>query len=150
MPTSLKTLSKYASEASSKLTTADKSYFRARTRLNVHSAVLGVFMDKAEREGFTKAQLAKRLGASPAQVTKWLASSGNWQLDTISDLLLAMNHWPEFAAEEIESAATGNFVHELCRNRQDADEVMTISNPAYPDVSSDYCYEDSESVLQGA
>ena len=39
------------------------------------------------KAGITKAELADRLGKGPDQINHWLATPGNWTLDTLSDLL---------------------------------------------------------------
>src|SRR5208282_3088978 len=38
----------------------------------------------------TKKELAIRLGKDPAQITRWLSAPSNFELDTLSDILLAM------------------------------------------------------------
>lgn len=68
----------------------DIFYYRQRQRNRVYSAVLSEFVRLAETQGLTKKELAFRLGKEPAQITRWLSGPGNWTLDTVSDLLLAM------------------------------------------------------------
>ena len=55
------------------------------------SALMQLFLDE-KKLGFTRADLARRLGKRPEQVTRWLAGPGNLKIDTLSDLLLAMGH----------------------------------------------------------
>ena len=74
------------------------AYFQERLRNNIYHFVLTKFLEK-EREGFTKALLARRLGSDPAVVSRLLGAPGNWTLDTISNLLLGI------AAEELEPAS---------------------------------------------
>src|SRR5260370_42060838 len=62
------------------------AYFRERQRNRIHELVLQEFL----RSGLTKTQLAQRMGRSPARITKWLAAPGTWELDTVSDFLLAI------------------------------------------------------------
>lgn len=79
------------------------SYMRARHRANVHELVLGEF----EKEGMSRAELARRLDKAPEQVTRLLAAPGNWTLDTVSDLLFAISggevlyamHYPQRESE---------------------------------------------------
>ena len=68
----------------------DVLYFRHRYQNRVFQSVMAYFETLAERDGLTKAQLAQALGKDPAQITRWFAVPGNWTLDTVSDLLLAM------------------------------------------------------------
>lgn len=63
------------------------AYFRERQRLRLYEVVIREFM----RSGITKAELARRMGRRPEQVTRWLGAPGNWTLDTVSDLLLAIS-----------------------------------------------------------
>ena len=52
--------------------------------------MLGLFAERAERDGLTKSQLASLLNKDPSQITRWLSEPSNLGLDTISDLLVAM------------------------------------------------------------
>jgi hypothetical protein len=61
-------------------------YFRARLKNRLHQLVLAEF----ERAGCSKASIAKRIDKRPEQITRLLGAPGNWTLDTVSDLLLAM------------------------------------------------------------
>ena len=66
-------------------------YFQGRLRNKLYSALMQLFLDE-KKLGFTRADLARRLGKRPEQVTRWLAGPGNLKIDTLSDLLLAMGH----------------------------------------------------------
>lgn len=92
------------------LSESDKAYFRAMTRRHIHNIVLDRFCDLSER-GFKRSDLADRLGVDRAQVTRWLASPGNWTVDTLSDLLLGMSCRACIRAEEISAVPRGNFAH---------------------------------------
>lgn len=73
------------------------AYFRARLSNRIHELVLSEFMRLSEGGKITKAELAKRIGRKPEQVTRWLGASGNWTIETLSDLLLAMGREPKLA-----------------------------------------------------
>lgn len=62
-------------------------YFRARNRHRLYSLVI----DEFERSGISQATLARRLRKSPEVICRWLGAPGNWRLDTISDLLFAID-----------------------------------------------------------
>ena len=67
-------------------------YFRARLKNRLHQVVLGEFLKLGANERFTKADLARRIDKKPEQITRFLGAPGNWTLDTVSDLLLAMGY----------------------------------------------------------
>ncbi len=74
------------------------AYFRERLRNRLHQVVLSRFLTLEDSRGFTKADLAHRIGKEPAQVTRWLNAPGNWTLDTVSDLLVGMASELDFTA----------------------------------------------------
>ena len=67
-----------------------QAYFRDRLRDKLHELVLTEFLQQSKDGRITKAQLAQRIGKDMAQVTTLLGAPGNWTLDTVSDLLLAL------------------------------------------------------------
>jgi hypothetical protein len=62
-------------------------YFRARNRHRLYSLII----DEFEQSGISQATLARRLRKSPEVICRWLGAPGNWRLDTISDLLFAID-----------------------------------------------------------
>lgn len=66
------------------------AYFQARLSNLLHEAVLSRFLKLEKERGLTRADLARRIGRKPEQVTRWFGSPGNWTLETVSDLLIAM------------------------------------------------------------
>ena len=69
----------------------DVYYFRRRFVNRVYSELVAFFAKEAEQSGATKSKIAKRLGCDPAQITRWLKHPSNLELETISDLLLALD-----------------------------------------------------------
>jgi hypothetical protein len=51
---------------------------------------LSEFARQESENETSRADLARRIGRKPEQITRWLGSPGNWTLDTVSDLLLGM------------------------------------------------------------
>lgn len=72
-----------------------RAYFQQRLENRIFGFLLEKFME-AQKNGLTKAILARRIGKSPEVITRWLGAPSNLTLDTISDLLLAIS------AEELE------------------------------------------------
>jgi hypothetical protein len=61
-------------------------------------AALTLVMREFKKAGISRATLARRLGKRPEQVSRLLGGPGNWTLDTVSDLLFAINGAePEYA-----------------------------------------------------
>jgi hypothetical protein len=87
---------------SSQIVTMDELvYFRERNRNRCYSAIISLFSKLVEKNNLTKRELAFRLDKEPAQITRWLAGSGNWTLDTVSDLSRAMGYEPEYPMRPI-------------------------------------------------
>lgn len=66
------------------------AFFRERFRDHLYDLVLSEFL-KREAGGLTKAAIAKRIGRKPEQITRWLGAPGNWTIETVSDLMLAIS-----------------------------------------------------------
>ena len=82
------------------------AYFRGRLSNRVHELVLTEFAVQ-EREGNTsRAELARKIGRKPEQITRWLGSPGNWTMDTFSDLLLGMGLEPELSVRSLPNMRT--------------------------------------------
>ena len=80
-------------------------YFRARLRSRLHQLVLEEFLRQKDR-GLSQKDLAKRIGKRADQVSRWLGAPGNWTLDTVSDLLIAMGAEPDFKVVALDQKAT--------------------------------------------
>lgn len=63
------------------------SYVAESTRDELYDLVVRSCIET----GISQARLAKRLGKDPAQINRILNSPGNWTIDTIAQLLFAIN-----------------------------------------------------------
>lgn len=72
----------------------DLAYYRRRLQNNVFGAIYEHFAAEATARGLTKGDIARRLGKDPSQVTRWLSAPSNLTLETISDILLALDAEP--------------------------------------------------------
>lgn len=95
-------------------TARDIFYYRRRLKNRIFARLSSFFAEEANRTGLTKRDLALRLDKDPAQITRWLSGPSNLTLDTLSDLLLAMDAEadPPVIARFSERAAP-NYVHPL-------------------------------------
>ena len=66
------------------------SYFRERFRDHLYDLVMEEFLKQEEVSGLKRAEIARRIGRRPEQITRWFGAPGNWTLETVSDLLLAI------------------------------------------------------------
>ncbi len=88
------------------------AYFQARSRYNLYDYIVKKFKEMEREQGLTKAELARRIGCKPEQITRRLGAPGNWTLDTISDLLIGI------AGEELEPRS----ISVLGRGKRNSDE----------------------------
>lgn len=70
---------------------ADLAYNREIFRNLVFQELLVAFKSASARGGLTRSGLARRLNKKPEQITRWLSTPGNLELDTLSDLLSALD-----------------------------------------------------------
>ncbi|KXV52597.1 helix-turn-helix domain-containing protein [Acetobacter tropicalis] len=76
--------------SASPITQEDRGYARAAVRLTVARAIWTLWDSMRENEGVDQAWLVERLDSNKGRVSRLLNSPGNWTLDTIADLLEAM------------------------------------------------------------
>lgn len=62
-------------------------YFQARNKHRIYELVLETFL----KSNISQATLARRLGKGTDQICRWLGAPGNWSLDTVSDLIFAID-----------------------------------------------------------
>src|ERR1700730_11052671 len=95
--------------AAGKIPVAKLAYFRERLRNRIHQFILREFMAR-QQEGMTQADVARVLDGRPEEINRWLGGPGNWELDSISDLMLAISKSElDFKAEHLEGRAARNY-----------------------------------------
>lgn len=72
-------------------------YFRERFRGEINDQLLEAF----QASGLSKADLARKLGRRPEQITRWLAAPNNLEADTLADLALALGMVPKISFERV-------------------------------------------------
>jgi hypothetical protein len=87
------------------------AYFRERFRDRLYELVVSEFLKKERAGQLTRADLARRIGRKPEQISRWLGAPGNWTLETVSDLLLAISKSELiFELSPLENRAPRNYV----------------------------------------
>lgn len=65
---------------------------RMKTRMRVVGAVERAYRQaKAQNPSLTHEAVARKLGVSKQQVSKWMSGPGNWTIDTMADILYAID-----------------------------------------------------------
>lgn len=117
-----------------RLTDREIFYFRQRHRNRVFQSVVAFFAQEAEKRSLTKSEIAEALGKDRSQITRWFSGPGNWELDTISDLLLAMGAEMDHQIVPLDtpreplsewSPVTGTKVHSISGTRTSLKAVRT-------------------------
>jgi hypothetical protein len=67
-------------------------YFEARLTGLVHQAMLKIFGKLERQKGFTRRDLAHRIGRKPEQITRWFSYPGNLTLETVSDIFVGTGY----------------------------------------------------------
>jgi hypothetical protein len=66
-------------------------YHRERLRNRIFDCVIKALAERAAKGVATRAAIARRLAKDPGQLSRWFSGPSNWTIDTISDLMLALN-----------------------------------------------------------
>lgn len=86
------------------------SYFRERFRDHLYDLVMEEFLKQDAEAGLTRADVARRIGRRPEQITRWFGAPGNWTLETVSDLLLAIaKSEPDVRLNPLEGRSVRNY-----------------------------------------
>lgn len=91
----------------------DRAYYRQRQKNHVFTELVQFFADEAERRQITKKELADALGKDPAQITRWLSAPSNFELDTLSDILLVLGAEMDHRIVRFSDRAKANDAHPL-------------------------------------
>lgn len=113
-------------KSASPLSVGMLAYFRERQRNRIYELVLREFI----KSGMTRTELAHRMGRSLSRVSKWLSAPGNWELDTVSDFLLAI------AAAELEPSVAHPF-EQAKRNYEQPEWLGLTPSPKQEDIKPD-------------
>ncbi|HTO66035.1 MAG TPA: helix-turn-helix transcriptional regulator [Bradyrhizobium sp.] len=91
----------------------DVAYYRQRQKNRVFTDLVAFFADEAERTGITKKELSDLIGKDPAQITRWFSAPSNFELDTLSDVLLALGAEMDHRIVRFSDRSPSNYIHPL-------------------------------------
>jgi hypothetical protein len=104
-------------------------YLHARTQNKAHDCVLEVFLEEAKERGVNKAHIARRLGKRPEVIGRWLTAPGNWELDTLAELLGSMGYEVEFRARSLRHPNLPNRIHEMAATSAPTSVAASAERP---------------------
>jgi len=115
-------------------------YHRQRLKNRIFEEVLHAFVDKFEKDGFNKADLANVTGRHPSMVTRWLSGPKNWTIDTISDILLAIGSELQLRVVSYDEKPPPNRFHPLAppalENKTERKNAIIITDKNFENKST--------------
>jgi transcriptional regulator with XRE-family HTH domain len=91
----------------------EASYFEQRFRNRIYEVVIKAVEEAAASNKWKRKDLAARSGKKAPQITKWLSGPGNWTLDTVSNLLYAIDAELDFKVTKFSGKRKANEFHPL-------------------------------------
>jgi hypothetical protein len=107
-------------------------YFRESFRGEVNDQLLQSFSNGDQ----TRADVARRLDKRPEQITRWLSSPCNLELDTISDLALALGLVPKIRFEKVGTQSTNERVHSFVTLQAGPTQFFGTAEKSYVHLGS--------------
>lgn len=95
-----------------------RAYFQQRFQQQVFARLAKAFSHRAEEFGVSKSCLATLVDKDKAQINRVLAHPTNLTLDTLSELLFALNYEPNLLIEDLSIPATHNYCHPAYINQK--------------------------------
>lgn len=89
----------------------DVAYYRQRQKNRVFGELISFLAGEMEKRGITKKDLAAALAKDPAQITRLFAGPTNFELDTISDILLAFDAEMDHRIVRFDDRPKPNYAH---------------------------------------
>ena len=120
------------SKQNNKLSRRDVAYYRRRQQNRLFAQVASFFAEEAANGRITRKEIADKLSKNPSQITRWLSGPSNFELDTLSDILLTMGAELDHRIVRFSDRVKPNFSHHLTVHPQ----VITFGKAPAPVTSS--------------
>lgn len=91
----------------------ESELYAERNRNEAYDAVIRAIHKVAEEQGINRKEIAEKIGRKPAQVSAWLSGPSNWTLDTISNLLYAVDATMDYKVVFNRDRSPSNEFHPL-------------------------------------
>lgn len=87
-----------------------KSYFQQRQRNRLYETVINA-VEEAAKEGIRKRDIASKIGKSPSKISHFLSGPANWTIDSVSDVLYAIEAELDFSVVNFKDKTKSNRYH---------------------------------------
>jgi len=151
MPTSRKPLREYDAKD---LTVSDQAYIRARAKRAAHALMVKTFRELEQTEGFSQAELSRRLGIDPSVVSRDFASPKNISVSRLSEYLIGMNFLVRFERDAISEIQPAQQNHPHWQSpdyrHQVSSNLIELHWSEDDENSPDYCRSECDNELSHA
>lgn len=89
------------------------TFSRQRQRNRIYETVIRALEQNRDAHGTKRKDIAKFIEVSPSQLSRWLSGPSNWTLDTVSDLMTAIDAELNFDVIWNKDQQKPNCYHEL-------------------------------------
>ena len=112
-----------------------RAYFQQRFQQQVFARIAKAFSHRAEEFGVSKSGLATLVDKDKAQINRILAHPTNLTLDTLSEIMFALNYEPTLLTEDLSAPAMHNYCHPAYIDQQGV-EIHSMKIEAAPSQPS--------------
>ena len=121
-------------------------YFQENFREAVHQELLELYEHLRDTTGLSRSDFAKKIGRRPEQVTRWLSSPTNLEIDTISDMGLGMGVIPKISFQPVGSL----FEAGKPNQGNQVSDFVEASRVTSKNLSITLAYDDSDALYRVA